>query len=68
MEVNGNEERLERLRIEAAEKELEYWNLKVDIAKIDKELHKKTVKYFEDNLDAIVKIGLGISDSKGKEE
>ncbi len=68
MDVNGNEERLERLRIEAAEKELEYWNLKVDIAKMNKELHKKTVKYFEDNLDTIIKIELGTFDSKDKEE
>ena len=64
-----NERYLDSLKTQAAEKELEYWNLKVETAKIDKELREKMVKYFIENMGEILKMGFNLStDLKIKEE
>ncbi len=62
------EKQLGNLKLEAAEKELEYWSLKVDVARMEKEVHEKMVKYLDNNLDKLMKIGFGVSDFNLREE
>lgn len=62
------EKSVEEMQRIAAEFEIKYWELKIESARIDKEIHEKMAKYFEENLDKLVKMGLGINNIKVYEE
>ena len=62
------EKSVEEMQRIAAEFEIKYWELKIESSRIDKEIHEKMAKYFEENLDKLVKMGLGINNIKVYEE